>query len=161
ANFYVLDGPGDWRVCRYSVPPEQDLRKCAALDKAQKPVALAVSPNGFIYILDAVLGRFIRYSSQDNNEILLGDSADSRLLNIQRSAMDLDPRGIISIAASGPPLHLYQYAPDGSFLADVALPDGVTSISGIGFDAAANVYLATNEGVVRLSLSTARVGQHG
>jgi phage tail-like protein len=159
STFYALDASQGWRICRYPLPPKEG-HECFALAKWQKPAALAVAPNGLIYILDAGLGRFIRYSPKDNSEEALGDSADARLLNLQPAAMDIDPRGVIFVATN-PPAHMYQYAPDGSVLADAFLPDGVTTISGIGFDAAANVYLATNEGVARFNLSIAQVGQQG
>ncbi len=157
--FYVLDGPGDWRICRYPLPPGEG-RDCFSLDQWKKPVALAIAPNGQIYILDAALGRFIRYSPHDKKEEILGTQPDPRLQGVKPAAMDIDPRGVIFVATT-PPAHLHQFAPDGSFLAEAVLPDGVDTISGIGFDGGANVYLATNEGVLKFSLSVAEVGQSG
>jgi phage tail-like protein len=157
--FYTLETAPATQICRYPLPPAEG-SDCFALQHWQKPVALAAAPDGKLYVLDSALGRFIRVNPADRSQELLGAQADPRLLYIQPAAMDIDPRGVIFVATSTGP-HLYQFAPDGSFLAEVDLPDGITSITGIGFDAAGNVFLATNEGVARLSLSIASVGQRG
>lgn len=171
AFFYaLLGGDGDRRICRYPLPPETaTLTDCFTLKQWKHPVALAVAPDGRIYVLDADLGRFLRFSPQDNQEQVLGAPPKDKITleQFQPSVMEIDERGVVFLggrqktAAEGDSAELHQFDADGSYLGKVRLPSEIKEISGIGFDRQDGVYLATNHGLAKLSLAITPVGQSG
>ena len=170
-------------ICRRALFPSgaSDWR-CLELPHTQQPVALAVAPSKSVYVLDAGLGLLLRLRSGVTMPDVLAASSEPILRNFQPAVFQSDPRGVLFLAgapttASAPvarlcapgtsaanaptPAKLYQFDADGSFLGELRLPAEVTAITGIGFDGHGGVYLATNLGLARYSLSRAPVGQAG
>lgn len=189
----VEDESGRRQICRYWIPPfragqtkcrtpdtwkqpkagplgPEGKKECFTLKKCQGPEALAVGRKGILYILDPVLGRFIRFDPDTKEETLLGEPQEKLLKNFKPSAMQIDERGVIFLASSSEPktpetpekpAALHMFNEDGSYLGEAELPSTVKSVSGIGFDQSGGVYLATDQGLARFSLAKNPVGQAG
>ena len=210
-DFYALVQQGEEKkICRYPMP----LRgpgDCFTLKDWKEPVALAAGPTGLLYVLDAELGRFIRFDPASKQQVSIGALAEPLLKGFVPSLMEIDERGVIYLASDEAPdksekkeppsaekkkpspakLHLFD--PDGSYLGEttrgeitscdenqtgkttrdgeitswdgIRLPahEGrkIQQIGGIGFDGHGGVYLATNLGLAKFSLTTTPVGQDG
>ncbi|HET9531900.1 MAG TPA: phage tail protein [Blastocatellia bacterium] len=167
------------RICSYLPPPVVE-GECFALKEWSEPVALAAGPNGLLYILDSRPGRFIRFNLASREEEVIGSPSEGLLKGFVPSAMQIDERGVIYLAEpanpeAGEPARLHLFGEDGSYLGETTrdsngeiiswdgtpLPEQVTRIGGIGFDAKGGVYLATNAGLAKFSLAITPVGQNG
>ncbi|HEU4597251.1 MAG TPA: phage tail protein, partial [Pyrinomonadaceae bacterium] len=171
------------RICRYPTPFEST-NKCLRLRTWREPAALAVGPSGSLYVLDTMLGRFIRYDPASGEELHVGEPSEQLLKGFVPSAMEIDERGVIFLAGrpkpSKPgarePVSLHLFDGDGSYLGKVTrdeksgeiisregapLPEEVRWILGIGFDREGRVYLGTDRGVAKFSLAVTPVGQDG
>jgi len=146
-------------VCRYStsVPPGKN--RCFTVNTSIDPVAIAVSKDGLVYLLDAVRGRFIRFEPETRKEVPLC-SAENVLEGFEPTAMQIDQRGVLFLASSNP-ASLHMFDQDGSYLGQAELPAKITRIDGIGFDRAGGVLLATDIGLARLLLTKSPVGHSG
>jgi phage tail-like protein len=182
--FYALiERQGEKRICPYSTPP-RGRSDCFTLKEWREPVALAAAPSGTLYVLDAGLGRFIRFDPMDQarREDLLGSPAENLLKGFVPSLMEVDERGVIYLASNATenaPAKLHLFDRDGSYLGEttrnaageiiswngIPLPkqgdQAVQQIGGIGFDGQGGVYLATDLGLARFSLTTTPIGQDG
>jgi phage tail-like protein len=92
------------------------------------------------------------------------------LVGFKPSVMEIDGRGVIFLASAyeppkpgkpEKPAALHMFDEDGSYLGQAELPSSVKRIEGIGFDRNGGVYLATDRGLARFSLSNNPVGQDG
>lgn len=166
----VNEGNGN-KVYRYAIPPggyqEFDL------ETSEKPVAIAVAPDGNIYVLDSKLGRLIRFDPTSETEELLGAPSEKLLQGFVPSAMQIDDRGVIYLTRSDP-AELHVFDGDGSYLGatspspngdivwqGIELPSEITKIGGIGFDEHGGIYLSTDRGLAKLTLASNPVGQDG
>lgn len=122
----VEDESGQRQICRNWIPPfragqtkcrtpdiwkqpkagplgPEGKKECFTLKKCQGPEALAVGRKGILYILDPALGRFIRFHPDTKEETLLGEPQEKLIKNFKWSAMQIDDRGVIFLAASSEP----------------------------------------------------------
>ena len=184
---------GEKQICSYSIPPFPERPKecsprkvgkqrissrrpgteeCFVLE-LKEPVALAVGRNGFLYVLDIGLGRFIRIDPSTKERTQLGGPQEVLLKSFRATSgkpeddalghpafMQIDERGVIFLGSSGI-AKLHMFDEDGSYLGEAELPASINSISGIGFDQTSGVYLATDQGFARFSLAKSPVGQEG
>lgn len=168
---YVLaEENGQFKIFRHSIPPIADADVFTL--NWQKPVAVAVAPGGELYLLDAGLGRLIRYNPDTKKEEQLGEPSEELLKGLAPTAMQIDQRGVIFIATSNPAA-LHVFDGDGSYIGatsqtsngtvwqGIELPPEITQIGGIGFDRNGGIYLATNRGLAKFTLSKNPVGQFG
>jgi phage tail-like protein len=148
------------QVCRYStsVPPGKG--NCFTVNTSIDPVAIAVSKDGLVYLLDAVRGRFIRFEPETRRETVLCSAPENILKDIEPTAMQIDGRGVLFLASSNP-ASLHMFDKDGSYLGEADLPSKITRIDGIGFDRGGGVLLATDIGLARLLLTKSPVGHSG
>jgi len=121
------------------------------------PVAIAVSSDGSAVILDTLLDRFVRLHC--GSICALNEHRQPELRCSEPVVMETDPSGAIYVASGDG--HLRIFDPEGSFLVEVKLPSSVKSISGMGFDAIGNFYLASNAGVGVFTLSRVATGVPG
>jgi len=194
----VQDGKS-WEVCRHSIPvthgdqhpccdtkhtqpavvsssgPEgrKECWRCEDLLPAQKwiqPEALAVGPDGMIYVLDPRLGGFIRIDLKKREQTLLRVTQPGVLEGTLPRVMEIDKRGVIFLVSTDKETNadgLFMFDKDGSFLGNAELPSfddsalEIKRIDGIGFDGQSGIYLATDQGLARFSLATNPVGQDG
>jgi len=178
---------GRAEICRHSIPPFRAGRKecraketrkrpkavapvpgggkeCFTLKCWREPEALAVGRGGVLYVLDTALGRIISFDPETEEELLLGAPKEKLLKGFKPSVMEIDGRGVIFLASSaepGAPSALHMFDEDGSYLGEVELPSSVKSVGGVGFDHNGGVYLATDRGLARFTLSRNPVGQAG
>jgi phage tail-like protein len=145
-------------VCRYctAVPPGKN--RCFKVNTSIDPVAIAVSKDAMVYLLDAVRGRFIRLELETRKEVPLC-SAENVLKDFKPTAMQIDGRGVLFLASSNP-ARLHMFDQDGSYLGQADLPSKITRIDGIGFDRG-GVLLATDIGLAKLLLTKSPVGHSG
>lgn len=156
----VINDGGQWQVCRYAVPPHPvGQQECFTLKSSKEQVAIAVGRDGILFLLDTSIGRFVRFDPVTREETLLAAPKEALLKGFKHSAMQIDDRGVIFLAESEP-AHLHMFAEDGSYLDEAELPSDVKRIDGIGFDRGA-VYLATDRGLAKFTLSKSPVGQDG
>lgn len=148
------------QVCRYStaVPPGKN--KCFTVNTPTDPVAIAVTKDGLVYLLDAVRGRFVTFDPETARENVLCSAPESVLKDIEPTAMQIDARGVLFLASSNPAT-LHMFANDGSYLGESDLPSKIKRIDGIGFDRQGGVLLATDTGLARLLLTRSPVGHSG
>lgn len=181
--FYALvERQGKKKICPYPAPPRRR-EKCFELkewkDAGEDVVALAVGPQGALYLLDAGQGRFIRVNPDDHEEEIIGSLSEGLLKGFVPSAMEIDEQGVIYLAtdeqSKEKPARLHLFDEDGSYLGEttrdkksgeitswngIPLPKEVHRIGGIGFDSG-GAYLATDYGLAKFSLSVTPVGQDG
>lgn len=177
--FYALvEEGGKKKICRYPSPPLTQ-SDCFTSEGWKNPVKLAVGRTGLLYLLDAGQGRFIRVNPADKKEEIIGAPSEGLLKDFEPSAMEIDDRGVIYLAADeghkNEPARLHPFDEDGSYLGEternasgeiiswngIHLPEQVHRIGGIGFDSSGGVYLATDYGLAKFSLSITPVGQDG
>ena len=165
--FYTLENRnGRPHVCRYDTPPGEARPSCAALVNCRQPIAIAVGPSGDIYVYCADVHRLLRIRPSDGGQHLVGSRPVDALIASRTAAratsMEIDGRGVIYLAAerpAGPVLH--QFDASGSYLGTVKLPRDIRAIVGMGFDAQNNLYLATDRGIGKFSLSLGEIGDSG
>jgi len=76
--------------------------------------------------------------------------------------MQVDGRGVIFIAGKKDgKAQVQMFDSDGSSLGPLELPTAVNAISGIGFDGGSGIYLATNAGLAKFTLTKNPIGQDG
>ena len=169
--FYALVREcGQTQLCRYSTTQENCYRReCCTITSAKNATAIAVGKDGYVYVLDSGDGRLIRFNPT-KKQIPSGIQHDI-LKDFQATAMQIDKRGVIFLARSNP-AQLYMFDADGSYLGELELPSralragsatqmSVDEIRGIGFDGSGGVYLATNLGLAKFTLTKNPIGQEG
>ena len=189
-----------WQVCRHSIPiAHEDQHSCCDTKHMQpavvspwgpegkkecwrpedllptqkwlQPEALAVGPDGMVYVLDPKLGGFIRIDLKKREQILLRVTQPGVLEGTRPRVMEIDKRGVIFLVSTDKETNadgLFMFDKDGSFLGKAELPSPINEsaseikiIDGIGFDGNGGIYLATDQGLARFSLATNPVGQDG
>lgn len=181
--FYALvERGGRVEVCALQTPPLSGV-ECFAVEGWRRPVALAVGRGGVLFVLDAGLGMFVRHDPRSRETTRLGEPSQKLLEGFEPSAMEIDERGVIFLAGRSPrerkgdepaPVRLHLFAEDGSYLNKTRLdengetvwegtpmPKEIRHVGGIGFGPGGVVYLATNRGLAKFSLSVTPVGQSG
>ena len=157
--FALIKKDNETQICRYSSSREM---VCAQLTKAKTPTAVAAGIKGEAVILDSGIGQLVRFDPIKKEETVLGTRSATRLQEFVPSAMQIDKRGVVFIAGKKDDKpQVLMFDSDGSFLAALELPSGVKAINGIGFDSGAGVYLATNLGLTRFTLTKNQIGQDG
>jgi len=152
---------GQFWLCPLPMPPaDVSDRQCRVLKDAHDPVALAVSPEGWIYVLDAGLGRFLRLRPDQEKPDQLAAPSEKILKHFKPSVFEIDSRGVVFLASSSP-AKLYQFDADGSRIGETNLPKEIGAVTGIGFDKHKGVYIATDRGLARFNLNITPVGQSG
>lgn len=181
--FYALVERHDgMKICALQTPPLSRV-DCFTPKVWLRPVALAVGRADVLYLLDADLGRFIRFEPQSMKESRIGAPSEKLLRGFEPSAMEIDERGVIFLAGRrrrgkpadpARPVRLHQFDEDGSYLGQVTrgeggqvewegtpLPAEINHIFGTGFGPGGEVYLTTNAGLAKFGLSVTPVGQEG
>jgi phage tail-like protein len=164
--FALINDNGKNQVCSYSTSTQTSAQKnCFTLTKTAEPVALAVGKDGNAYVLDAGGpddrgGKIVRCNLATKEETILGLGQREILKGIHPSAMQIDDRGVIFVAAGDSP-NVYMFDADGTDLGALEFPSGVELVTGIGFDRRGDVYVATNIGLAKFMLSKNRIGQNG
>lgn len=183
AFYALIQHQGQIRLYRLGMPPDGATeRQPVALPDMKEPVALAVSPDGVVYVLDVGLGRLLRLRPGEEKPVALAAHSERLLKAFKCSVFEVDARHVLFLAGSStsapkgpvrPPTpdsptgkataspELYQFTDDGSLIGRTLLPAGVTAITGLGFDAQQGVYVATNLGLARYTLTSTPVGQSG
>jgi len=175
--FYTLVQDGKtWQVCRHSIstPGKKECWRPDDLHPALKwsqPEALAVGPDGLVYVLDPKLGGFIRIDLNKREQTFLRVTPPETLEGTRPRVMEIDKRGVIFLVSTDKETKadgLFMFDKDGSSLGKVELPSltidpepEIKRIDGIGFDGSDGVYLATDKGLARFDLATNPVGQDG
>jgi phage tail-like protein len=161
--FFALIKQGDeTQICRYNSQHDTSDSVCFTLTKSKRPTAVASGLKGQAFILDSGAGQIVRFDPVKQDEIVLGASSKKVLQDFEPSAMQVDKRGVIFVAGKKDGKSLVQmFSSDGSHLGPLELPSVVTTISGIGFDAGSGVYLATNAGLAKFTLTKNPIGQDG
>ena len=157
--WFIAKTDHETKVCEY-VATANTPANCFQLTSSKEQTAIAVSPDRQLYLLDSTQGRLILVNPLTKQETILGAPQQQLLKGLQPTAMQIDRRGVLFIATSEP-AHLYMFDKDGSFLGEAELPANVTRIDGLGFNAAGEVLLATDQGLARLSLAKNSIGQEG
>lgn len=177
---------GEQRVCRYPTPPRSghdcfDPQTYEGLNPGtgRELAALAVGRDGLLYLLDTEQGHFIRINLAEQKADTIGSMSAGLLKKFKPTAMQIDERGVTYLAEDGgekeQSARLHLFDEDGSYLGNttrgekgeivswngIALPEDVRRIGGIGFDRGGGVYLATDDGLAKFSLSVTPVGQDG
>ncbi len=173
-----------FRIYRHAIPPGADSQ--FKLQMVKNPVALAVAPDGAIYVLDSDRGRLIRVDPLTGKEQALGAPSEKLLQGFVPSAMQIDERGVIYLTRNDP-AELHVFNGDGSYLgrtsqvnddivwqgielppasSNTCCPDAtadaeIKRIGGIGFDKDGGVYLSTDRGLAKFTLANNPVGQDG
>lgn len=180
--FYALVERGGARVCAMQTPPLSGV-ECFASECWRRPAALAVGRAGVLYLLDVKAGLFVSYDPRTRKATRIGKPSRKLLRGFEPSVMEIDERGVIFLAGRSPrerkgsepaPVRLHLFADDGSYLnrttldekgqivwEGTPLPKEITEVGGVGFAPGGVVYLATNRGLARFSLSVTPVGQSG
>ncbi|HEX5604439.1 MAG TPA: phage tail protein [Pyrinomonadaceae bacterium] len=191
--FYTLvQDQKTWEICRRSIstPGKKECLRPEDLQPALKwiqPEALAVGPDGLVYVLDPKLGGFIRVDLDKREQTFLRVTEAGTLEGTRPRVMEIDKRGVIFLVSTDKKTDadgLFMFDKDGSFLGTVELPSlssldkeqvrkrglffvdvlddpEIKRIDGIGFDSSGGVYLATDKGLARFDLATNPVGQDG
>ena len=175
--FYTLVEDGKrWQICRHSIstPGKKDCWRPEDLQPALKwsqPEALAVGPDGLVYVLDPKLGGFIRVDVDKREQTFLQVTKVETLEGARPRVMEIDKRGVIFLVSSDKTTNadgLFMFDKDGSSLGKAELPSLINDpepeikrIDGIGFDSSDGVYLATDKGLARFDLAINPVGQDG
>jgi phage tail-like protein len=162
---------GEYKIYRYPIPP--GAIEVFTLQTAEKPVAIAIAPDGIIYLLDSKLGRLLRIDPSTKVEESLAAPSQKLLLGFVPTAMQIDDRGVIYLSRSDP-AELHVFDGDGSYLGTtsqsangeiifhgIELPSKIRRIGGIGFDEYGGIYLSTDRGLAKFSLANNPVGQDG
>jgi phage tail-like protein len=178
SSFYALVHENDqMKICRYSTEHKTAFhRQCFTLKDAKGANAIAVGKDGYVYVLDAVKGQIVRFNPATQQEIVLSANQGNILQQFKTTAMQVDQRGVIFLAANAAlpqkPARVYMFDADGSYLGALELPtksvrarsadqNQIEEIRGIGFDGGGGVYLATNLGLAKFTLNRNPIGQEG
>ena len=175
--FYTLVEDGEtWQICRHSIstPGKKDCwwpEDLQPVLKWSQPEALAVGPDGLVYVLDPKLGGFIRVDVDKREQTFLRVKDVETLEGARPRVMEIDKRGVIFLVSTDETTNadgLFMFDKDGSSLGKAELPSLINDpepeikrIDGIGFDSSDGVYLATDKGLARFDLAINPVGQDG
>jgi len=137
--FYTLVQDGKtWQICRHSIstPGKKECWRPEDLHPALKwcqPEALAVGPDGLVYVLDPKLGGFIRIDLDKREQTFLRVTEAGTLEGARPRVMEIDKRGVIFLVSTDKKTNadgLFMFDKDGSFLGAVELP----SLSGLNIE---------------------------
>jgi phage tail-like protein len=97
STFQALMKHGEkFMLCGLPLPPAYSSdRQCVPLKDAVKAVTIAVSPNGWSYILDAGLGRFLRLRPGDEKPEQLAAASGNILKYFKPSVFEIDSRSVL------------------------------------------------------------------
>src|SRR5215213_1710268 len=123
--FYTLIEDGKtWQICRHSIQAPRE--ECWLPEDLMQPEALAVGPDGLVYVLDPKLGGFIRIDVTKREQTFLQVTQPEALEGTRPRVMEIDKRGVIFLVSTDKETNadgLFMFDKDGSFLDKVELPE--------------------------------------
>ncbi len=164
-NIYILDKKGhkDFRIHKYDKHGIELEFNETYLKKLNEPVGLAVDKENILYILDIMCsevennayGICIHKFSEEGIYLgLLGDikipQEDGEPRNFNPSVITIDRKGNIFIVEEDTGL-IHQFAPDGSYIGTIQIPDSDDRITGIAVDPRGNLYASCYKGIAFFS----------
>lgn len=101
----LIEREGGYSLCRFLMPPNSSGGKCVPLADVVEPVAVAVSPKGYTYVLAADRGRLLRFkpkfeTTPKEKPDELAAPSEAILKHFKPSIFEFDSRNVVFLAGT-------------------------------------------------------------
>ncbi len=160
SNIYILDFHGykNTKILKYDNHGIQIKLPQSSFKKLNEPLSLSISKENELYVLDkkckigedkAFKACILKFSEDGNYlgsiDLSIPENKDNnKYRDFVPSIITIDKNGIFFIAENE---FIHQFAPDGSYLGTVQIPDLKDEITCIAVDNKGNLYVSCNKGI--------------